>query len=80
LTAAQTAVVFGIPQRAVFQFIETGALQFAETSAGAVMICLPTLAALLHDENAEQTPAATTPEHQKKERILRCTKPDYKLF
>jgi hypothetical protein len=55
-TAEQTAAVFGINQRAVFQFIETGAAHFAETSAGAVMICLPTLAALLPDKNEIQPP------------------------
>ncbi|HLM62503.1 MAG TPA: hypothetical protein VK308_17005 [Pyrinomonadaceae bacterium] len=51
LPAEQTAAFFGINQRRIFQFIETGAAHFAEIKTGATMICLPALAAILDDGN-----------------------------
>lgn len=51
LTAEQTAAFFGINQRVIFQFIENGAAHFAEIQTGAVIICLPALAAILDGEN-----------------------------
>lgn len=56
LTAERTAAFFGINQRIIFQFIESGAAHFAEIETGAVMICLPTLAALLPDRDEIQPP------------------------
>lgn len=47
LTAEQTAGTFGITQRRIFHFIETGEAHFTETQAGAVMICLTSLAKVL---------------------------------
>ena len=51
LTAEQTAVMFGITQRRVFQIIEAGAAHFTEAEAGALMICLTSLAAVLDCES-----------------------------
>lgn len=54
LTAEQTALMFQITQRAIFQFIEQGAAHFNETEKGAVMICLPALSLILRmNENPE---------------------------
>ncbi len=50
LTAEQIANLFDITQRRVFQIIETGAAHFSETDAGAAMICLKSLAAILNGE------------------------------
>lgn len=50
LTTEQAAVLMGIKQRHVFQIIEAEAAHFTETEAGAVMICLSSLAAFLDDE------------------------------
>jgi hypothetical protein len=47
LTAEQAANFLGITQRRIFQLIETEAAHYAETDAGAVMICLPSLTAVL---------------------------------
>jgi len=47
LTTDQAARIFGITQRRVFQIIETEAAHFTETEAGAVMICLTSLAEVL---------------------------------
>lgn len=47
LTAEQTANLFGITQRRIFQMIEAGAAHYTEAEAGAVMICLSSLAAVL---------------------------------
>ena len=47
LTAEHAAAFFNINQRAIFQLIEKGAAHFAEIETGAVMICLPALAAIL---------------------------------
>lgn len=46
LTAEQTAGMFGITQRRIFQIIETGAAHFTESKAGAFMVCLTSLAAV----------------------------------
>ena len=53
LTTEQSANIFGIKQRRIFQIIETEAAHFAEIEAGAVMICLPSLAAVLDGEARE---------------------------
>jgi len=50
LTAEQAANMFGITQRRIFQAIETDATHFAETAAGATMICLKSLAKFLNQE------------------------------
>ena len=47
LTAEQSANFFGITQRRVFRIIEAEAAHYAETDAGAVMICLNSLATFL---------------------------------
>ena len=47
LTTEQAANLFGITQRRIFQIIETEAAHFTETEAGALMICLNSLAAVL---------------------------------
>lgn len=51
LAIAQAAVLFGIKQRRIFQIIETGAAHFTEAEAGALMICLNSLAAVLDCES-----------------------------
>lgn len=47
LPIAQAAVVLGIKQSRIFQIVETGAAHFSEAEAGALMICLNSLAAVL---------------------------------
>lgn len=47
LTIAQAAVLFGITQRRIFRIIEAGGAHFTEAEAGAVMICLNSLAVFL---------------------------------
>ncbi len=47
LAAEQAAGFFGIRQRRVFQIVETEAIHFTETEAGAAMICLKSLATFL---------------------------------
>ena len=47
LMTEQAAGFFGIKQRRIFQIIETEAAHFTEIEAGAVMICLNSLAAVL---------------------------------
>jgi len=56
LTTEQAASIFGITQRRIFQIIETEAAHFAEIEAGAVMICLTSLAEVL-DGGQTLTPA-----------------------
>jgi len=51
LTTEQAANIFGITQRRIFQIIETEAAHFTETEAGALMICLNSLAAVLDCES-----------------------------
>ncbi len=58
LMSEQAAGFFGITQRRIFQFIETEAAHFTETEAGAVMICIKSLAEVL-DGGQTQTPAAS---------------------
>lgn len=50
LTTEQTAALFGITQRRIFQIIEAEAAHYAEAEAGAAMICLASLAAVLSGE------------------------------
>ena len=47
LTAEQAANLCGITQRRIFQLIETQAAHYTETEAGAMMICLTSLTAVL---------------------------------
>jgi hypothetical protein len=47
LAIAQAAVLFGIKQSRIFQIVETGAAHFTEAEAGALMICLTSLLAVL---------------------------------
>lgn len=44
LAAEQTATVFGISQRRLFQLVETGAAHYAETETGILLICPNSLA------------------------------------
>jgi len=50
LTAEQAANIFGITQRRIFQIIETAGAHYTELEAGAVMVCLTSLAAVLDGE------------------------------
>ena len=50
LTTEQAANIFGIKQRRIFQIIETEAAHYTETEAGAVMICMTSLAKVLDGE------------------------------
>lgn len=59
LTAEQAAGFFGIKQRRIFQIIATEAAHFTETEAGAVMICLSSLAIVLDDEPQKKTTACS---------------------
>lgn len=56
LTAEQAANLFGIKQRRIFHFIETEATHFTEIEAGAVIICITSLAEFLDGEQT-LTPA-----------------------
>ncbi len=56
LTTEQAANIFGIKQRRIFQIIETEAAHFTEIEAGAVMICMTSLAEFLDGEQT-LTPA-----------------------
>ena len=47
LTIAQAAVLLGIKQSRIFQIIEREAAHFAEAEAGALLICLTSLSAVL---------------------------------
>ena len=57
LTTEQAANMFGIKQRRIFQIIETEAAHFTETEAGAVMICLTSLAEVLDGKRTLTTAA-----------------------
>jgi len=57
LTTGQAADFFDIKQSRIFQINETDAAYFTEIEAGAVMICLTSLAAVLDGEQT-LTPAA----------------------
>jgi hypothetical protein len=61
LTAETAAAMFGINRRTIYQMIENGAVHFAETADGIVMICLSSLAAGL-DGDPKQLPEAKTGE------------------
>ena len=50
LATEAAAGFFGIKQRRVFQIIETEAAHFAEIEAGAVLVCMSSLAKFLDDE------------------------------
>jgi len=54
LTTEQAARIFGIKQRRIFQIIETEAAHFTETEAGAVIICLTSLAEVLGGGQTEK--------------------------
>ena len=47
LAIAQAAVLLGIKQSRIFQIVETDAAHFAEAEAGALMICVTSLSAVL---------------------------------
>jgi len=47
LAIAQAAVLLGIKQSQIFQIVEKGAAHSSEAEAGALMICLPSLATAL---------------------------------
>ncbi len=47
LRIGQAAKLLGIKQSRIFQIIETGAAHFTEAEAGALMICLTSLSAVL---------------------------------
>ena len=51
LTAEQSANIFGIKQRRIFQIIETDAAHFTEIEESALMICLTSLAVVLDCES-----------------------------
>jgi hypothetical protein len=53
--AEQIAVIFGVGCRAVYRLVEAGAAHFAETEAGAVMICHSSLEAAIYG-SAKQLP------------------------
>ena len=50
LATEKAARFFGINQRRVFQIIETETMHFAEIEAGAVMVCMSSLAKVFDDE------------------------------
>ena len=54
LTIAQAAVLFCLKQSRIFQIVETGAAHFTETEAGALMICLNSLAAVLEGDSEKK--------------------------
>ena len=51
LTISQAAILFSIKQSRIFQIVETGAAHFTEAEAGALMICLNSLSAVLDCES-----------------------------
>lgn len=53
LTTGQAARFFNIKQRRIFQIIEAESAHFTETEAGAAMICLASLAAILDNESGD---------------------------
>lgn len=54
LTIAEIAVLFRLKQSRIFQIVETGAAHFTEAEAGALMICLNSLAAVLDCESEKK--------------------------
>lgn len=59
IAAEAAAALLNINCRAVYQFIESGAIHFAETEAGATLVCPTSIAALL-DDDAKPISAKTT--------------------
>lgn len=55
LTTEKAAGFFGIKQRRIFQIIETDTAHFAEIEAGAVLICISSLALVLDNEPQKKT-------------------------
>jgi len=51
LAIAQAAKLSGIKQSRIFQIVEAGAVHFTESEAGALMICLNSLSAVLDCES-----------------------------
>ena len=47
LAAEQIARILGVSQRRIFQLVETGAVHFAETETGILLICPNSLAEIL---------------------------------
>lgn len=62
LTAEQAANLYGITQRRIFQLIEAGAAHYTETQAGAVMICLTSLTAILDGKTRNNQHKAAIPD------------------
>ena len=62
IAAEGCAALFGISRRAVYRQIEAGTAHFAETGAGVVMLCLPSLAGISVDDNTKLLPGATAEE------------------
>ncbi len=54
LRIAQAAKFLGIKQSRIFQIIETGAAHFTEAEAGALMICLTSLSAVLDCDSVKK--------------------------
>lgn len=50
LTTEQAAGIFDITQRRIFQIIETNAAHYIEAEAGATLVCLTSLSAILDGE------------------------------
>ncbi len=67
LAIAQAAIFFGIKQSRIFQIVETGAAHFNEAEAGALMICLNSLAAVLDCDSEKKL------EEKKMMKKLFCT-------
>lgn len=55
LPIAQAAVLSDIKQSRIFHLVETGLVHFTEAEAGALMICLSSLAAVLDCECWKKT-------------------------
>ena len=53
LMIEQAAGFFGVKQRQIFQIIETEAAHYTETEAGAMMICLTSMAEVLDGKAQE---------------------------
>lgn len=53
LTAEETAGMFGISQRSIFQFVEAGSVHFTEIENGVLMICFRSLTEAL-DKKSEK--------------------------
>jgi hypothetical protein len=49
LTSEQAAALLETSCRTVFRLVESGSMHFSETKTGSVLVCLSSLAAILHD-------------------------------